>query len=74
MTVHSDHDFHMVACNGCGQELDTHEDFQSAVDEAKSEGWRIERNSGVWTHHCPDCEGGTSETALQRAKRMFGKS
>ena len=73
MTVISDNGLHMVACTGCGAELDTHDDFQSAVDEAKAEGWLVARAGGEWTHHCLSCRDGTSETPLQRTRRMFGK-
>ena len=72
MTVISDNGLHMCACDGCGAELDTHDDFQAAVDEAKGEGWLVARDGGTWTHHCTACRDGTSETPLQRAQRMFG--
>ena len=73
MTVISDNGLHMCACDGCGAELDTHDEFQAAVDEAKGEGWLVARDGGTWTHHCTACRDGTSETPLQRAHRMFGK-
>ena len=73
MSVISDNGLHMCACDGCGAELDTHDEFQAAVDEAKGEGWLVARDGGTWTHHCTACRDGTSETPLQRAQRMFGK-
>ena len=73
MTIISDNGLHMCACDGCGAELDTHDEFQAAVDEAKGEGWLVARDGGTWTHHCTACRDGTSETPLQRAQRMFGK-
>lgn len=73
MSVERDGDQCMLVCDGCGAELDTHDEFQAAVDEAKAEGWLVARAGGEWTHHCGSCRDGTSETPLQRAKRMFGK-
>lgn len=73
MTVQSDEGVYMVACDACGTELDTHREFQAAVDEAKRENWLFGRLNGEWTHHCRDCLDRANETPLQRAKRMFGK-
>lgn len=65
----------VLACDECQDELEgefeKHE-FQAMIAHAKAEGWSIKPdNQGGWWHTCPDCAG-TSETPLERARRVLG--
>jgi len=31
------------------------DEFRAMIDNAKSQGWKVERIAGEWTHHAPDC-------------------
>jgi hypothetical protein len=47
-----------TSCDHCShdEDLDNADTFQEAVDEIKSQGWRITRlANGEWDHTCPDC-------------------
>lgn len=33
------------------------DDFLAFVDEIKRSGWSISKQSGEWSHFCPDCTG-----------------
>jgi Fe2+ or Zn2+ uptake regulation protein len=48
-----------IECDVCGkiQYLDfDHDEFQKAVDSAKSLGWKIRKVGDEWKHICPDCK------------------
>jgi len=39
------------------EELPDAENFNEAVEEAKSAGWSIRLNNADWVHLCPSCKG-----------------
>jgi hypothetical protein len=42
--------------NDCKEDYDTDaEDFYSAIDEIKREGWACKKINGEWLHLCPAC-------------------
>jgi hypothetical protein len=44
-------------CDSCPEAIDTDaRDFESAVSEAKSEGWQPYMDRGQWNHACPNCK------------------
>lgn len=48
-----------IECDKCGQSeyLDYYWDnFQGAIAEAKSSGWKINYVNGEWEHTCLDCQ------------------
>ena len=72
MTVLRDGRTRQLECEQCPATTDTYDadDFQIMVEAAKDAGWTIKlEGSGEYTHTCPDCRG---ESALDRARRMFG--
>ncbi len=45
-------------CDGCGTSIDTEKFvFDSALEAAKREGWRLVRDGDVWKHLCKSCDG-----------------
>lgn len=72
--IQRDGDERQLCCDNCGAESHVvgSDEFQNLVDDLKADKWKIRSTSAGWTHHCPNCEG--DESALDRAKRMFGKS
>lgn len=46
----------IITCDVCGDDegLDEY-DFFDAVNEAKSNGWKIFKEQGEWMHKCPSC-------------------
>lgn len=68
--IHRDGNICMLACDSCGTETSTSDDFFALIEEAKGDGWKIRQRSGEWVHHCKDCDG--EESAVERAKRKFG--
>lgn len=47
----------VAICDHCPEDYDTEEDeFYSAVEAMKREGWRVAKVQGQWDHTCPDCQ------------------
>ena len=45
-----------LECDDCGAEFwGGTLDFREMLDEAKAEGWRVEKLEGEWVHRCPYC-------------------
>ncbi len=43
-------------CDGCDEECHTDlDDFISALEYAKSEGWRAVKEGSSWCHYCDIC-------------------
>lgn len=32
------------------------DEFRAMLNDAKANGWKVERVNGEWTHHAPDCQ------------------
>lgn len=49
----------VIYCDNCdcSDEYDTDGDWDTFIEEAKSEGWKIKKDEdlGEWFHTCPDC-------------------
>lgn len=47
----------MFICDECGDESTPDEDFNTMKDDAKSDGWLIQKDEDTdeYTHLCPDC-------------------
>ena len=44
-------------CDGiCSDYLNCGDDFYSALDELKSNGWKTIKNGHNWEHYCLDCK------------------
>ena len=72
MSVINRHGEVHLSCDECGETSDAADaaDFQHMVDSAKAAGWKITQRGGIWSHHCPDCDGPVDRVEL--AKRKFG--
>ena len=55
MTLHRNHREITFECDRCGAFLDGGTDFDDALDELRSQGWRAVRDGDDWEHHCPGC-------------------
>lgn len=65
-----------LRCDECGDLLGSDfnsDDFHDMIEYAKNEGWIVawDDMTGEWTHTCPLCAG-SSESRLERAKRVLG--
>lgn len=61
-----------LLCDHCDTELgrmfDEEEEFREMIAHAKSEGWKIAKdtlNTDEWVHSCPDCAVETSHDSRQ---------
>lgn len=70
--IERDEDQRQITCDGCGAESHVvdQEDFQSLIDDLKSDKWKIRNLDGRWTHHCANCD--PDESRVEKARRKFG--
>jgi hypothetical protein len=47
-----------LICDICGLVEYGHEDFDSAVEYKKENGWKSEKYKGEWQDICPECQEG----------------
>jgi len=45
-----------IACDGCGEELETADTFDEAKGRIDAEGWKTIKMDNEWAHLCPNCE------------------
>jgi Fe2+ or Zn2+ uptake regulation protein len=45
-----------IACDGCGEELETADTFDEAKSRIDAEGWKTIKMDNEWAHLCPKCE------------------
>lgn len=61
-----------LECDECGSDLNDifdREDFKDMITKARSEGWKITRDTldpDGWVHTCPDCQ---QDDLFERAMR-----
>jgi hypothetical protein len=44
-----------IACDGCGEELETADTFDEALSRIDAEGWETKRMGTDWINLCPTC-------------------
>jgi len=44
-----------IACDGCGEELETADTFDEALSLIDAEGWETKRLGTDWINLCPTC-------------------
>ena len=65
-----------MTCDTCGyaEEFNMVGSFQSAIDAAKADGWKIRPDqdvSGGWRHTCPECQARKNEAMIFNDKDDF---
>tara|TARA_Y100000593_G_scaffold83521_1_gene157493 strand:+ start:18741 stop:18971 length:231 start_codon:yes stop_codon:yes gene_type:complete len=63
-----------MQCDRCTNMTDDYniDAFQQMIDDAKEEGWRIERDEnaeGGWSHTCPDHD---AKSRIEDQRRLLG--
>lgn len=70
MIIH-EYGLEKMICDDCNtNDYVIADDFNSEIQIAKSEGWKITKPEGQWHHVCPECA--QSQSALAQARRRFG--
>jgi len=48
---------YVISCDSCDEVLETEaEDFDSAIQEMKEQGWKSVKTDRGWEHMCPQCQ------------------
>lgn len=68
-----DLDINIPTCDFCGVELEGCMEFDAAVQQKKSNGWKSQKDEkGVWWDMCPECQKLMGDKNLTTAADDFG--